>query len=126
MSSLKAQILTLFRGFPDRGVYVWSPFVTKVEFRFRHAGLKYAVDCGAPTKGPKGKIPYVDLGGTSTNTQEKDGTPRVLGDSTLIIKKLVEQGRLPDLGKGLDEKDMALDYALKSVLEDKLYFYIVS
>ena len=123
--SSASSVPTLFRGSPDRTTYAWSAFVTKVEFRFRHAGLKYTADAGSPSKAPKGKIPYVDLG-TLHAEENNDGTPRLLGDSTLIIDTLVKGGQLPNLQQDLDERDRALDVALIALLEDKLYFYQVS
>ena len=51
--------ITLYRGFPDSGQYTWSPFVTKLETRFRFAGINYRVEAGSPLKAPRGKIPYI-------------------------------------------------------------------
>lgn len=126
MSTAPSQQLTLFRGWPDRTTYVWSPFVTKVEFRFRHAGLRYTAEAGSPRSAPKGKIPYVDLSALNTSAEKQDGSSHMLGDSTLIIDKLVQGGQLPDLHESLNERDLALDTALQALLEDKLYFYNAS
>ena len=79
-------------------MYVWSPFVNKLEARFRLAGLHYLTDSGSPMQGPKGKIPYIDISSPSSPT------PRFLGDSTLIIEKLVEEEQLQDLNAKLSPK----------------------
>jgi hypothetical protein len=55
-------VLVLFRGWEDHGCYVWSPFVTKVEFRLRLSNVPYIVKAGSPLTAPAGKIPYVNLG----------------------------------------------------------------
>jgi hypothetical protein len=32
--------ITLYRGWKENSVYVWSPFVTKLELRLRLAGIR--------------------------------------------------------------------------------------
>lgn len=111
--------LTLYRGWEDRGCYVWSPFVTKLELRLRLSNFPYNVESGSPSTAPKGKIPYVDL--------RTDGGPSlVLGDSTLIIKHLVELGYLENLYDSKPSTTRAHDVAICAMLEDRLYFYHVS
>ncbi len=119
ISSAKQVVdITLFRGWLDPGRYVWSPFVTKLEARFRFCGIKYSTDSGGPRSAPKGKIPYVEC-----RTQTEVTTQ---GDSTLITKKLVRQELLPDLNSNLSPEQAALDLSLRALLEDRLYFYHVS
>jgi hypothetical protein len=105
--------LIVYRGWLDPGKHVWSPFVIKLEARLRFAGVSYITDCGSVRKAPKGKIPYLECA---------DGT---LGDSTLIIKQLVEWNRIPDLNAKLSPAAKAQDLALRALFEDKLYFYHV-
>lgn len=105
--------LIVFRGWLDPGKHVWSPFVIKLEARLRFARVSYVTDCGSVRKAPKGKIPYLEC------------TNGTLGDSTLIIKQLVEWSRLPDLNAKLSPAVRAKDLALRALLEDKLYFYHV-
>ncbi|OQU97668.1 Glutathione S-transferase, domain-containing protein [Cladophialophora immunda] len=119
MSTEKSK-LTLARGWPEKGVYSWSPFVTKVEFRFRHAGLAYDVEAGSVKVAPKGKIPYVDLGPLQ---DEGHNGPSLLGDSTFIIQRLLSMARIQDLNGSLPEQSKLNDLALRALLEDKLYFY---
>ena len=109
--------LVLFRGWEDHGCYVWSPFVTKLEFRLRLSNVPYIVKAGSPLTAPTGKIPYVNLG--------TDEAPALLGDSTLIINRLVELGKLEDLNEAVPGSEKVQDLALRALLEDKLYFYHV-
>jgi len=78
--------LTLFRGFPSPGRYTVSPFVTKLEFRLRHAHLKHNIRGGGPREAPMGKIPYVDLSPVlQPPLATIEGKPTTLmGDSMLI------------------------------------------
>ncbi len=111
--------LTLFRGFPISPSYVWSPFVTKLETRFRFAGLAYKLEEGAPPKGPRGKVPYIAISKTS------DATPEVISDTTLISKRFVADGLAEDLNGKLTAAEKAQDLAVRALLEDKLFFYQV-
>lgn len=111
--------LTLYRGWVDRGCYVWSPFVTKLELRLRLSNVRYTVEAGSPSTAPKGKIPYIEM-------WPQEGPPLVLADSTLIIKRLVELDYLEDLATALSSPTRAHDLAIRALLEDKLYFYHVS
>jgi len=106
--------MTLYRGWKEEGNYVWSPFVTKIEFRLRFAGIAYITDVGSVTTAPKGKIPYIEI-------SQGDR----LGDSTLIIKHLVEKGYVEDINTKLSPQNRAYDLALRALLEEKLYFYHV-
>jgi hypothetical protein len=115
MSDPNKAELKLYRGWKDPGRFVWSPFVTKIELRLRVAEVKYHTEVGSVREAPKGKIPYIEFA-------EKDK----LGDSTLIIKRLVKEGYVDDLNEFLSYEQNAYDLALRALLEDKLYFYHVS
>ncbi|KAJ5221957.1 uncharacterized protein N7469_010844 [Penicillium citrinum] len=84
--------ITIFRGFPEKGCYTWSPFVTKLEARLRFGGISYNVESGSPMKVPRGKVPYI--------TFDDDGQLQSLADSDLI----------------------AQDLSIKALLENRLYF----
>ncbi len=77
--------LTVFRGWSGSGFYVVSPFVIKLEFRFRLGNVPHAVAAGSTSAGPKKKIPYVEL-------QRSNEAPLVIGDSSLIVKRIAECG----------------------------------
>lgn len=118
---------TLFRGSEASLCYASSPFVTKVEFRMRLAGVPYKLDCGAPWLGPKGKIPYLLPSSSSVYDEKVGGVQKedMLGDSALIIEYLVETERIQDLNETLDPASKSKDLAVRALLEDKLYFYHV-
>lgn len=111
--------LTLYRGWLDRGLYVWSPFVTKVELRLRIANITYNVAAGSTRSAPKGKIPYIDL------VETEQAAPHQIGDSTLIIKELVGRGLMQDINAKLSPEEKIKDSGIRAILEDKLYFYNV-
>jgi hypothetical protein len=111
--------LTLYRGWVDRGCYVWSPFVTKLEVRLRLSKVPYTIEAGSLSTAPMGKIPYIEI-------RPKEGSLSLLGDSTLIIKRLVELDYLDDLTTSIPPSTRAHDLAIRALLEDKLYFYHVS
>lgn len=112
--------ITVYRGFPATANYVWSPFVTKLEARFRFAGVSYIPEQGSLIKAPRGKIPYMSIT-TSKTTSE----PEFLSDTQLISDQLTERGILPDLNDHLSPTEKVVDQALRALLEDKLYFYNV-
>ncbi|KAJ5382968.1 hypothetical protein N7517_000879 [Penicillium concentricum] len=115
-TSLKpAPTITVFRGFPEKGCYTWSPFVTKLEARLRFGNINYSIEAGSPPKGPRGKVPYIKL--------EDDGQSQSMSDSTLIAKLFIASGYLEDLNHRLSPVEKAQDLSLKALLEDKLYFY---
>ena len=123
--------LIVYRGWLDRGKHVWSPFVIKLEARLRFAGVSYRTEAGSTRKAPNGKIPYVEcrgleLGATPSGSLDLDDSrPVFLGDSTLIIKHLVEWGILPNINVKLTPIVKAQDLAIRALLEEKLYFYHV-
>ncbi|KAI9840405.1 MAG: hypothetical protein M1837_001618, partial [Sclerophora amabilis] len=116
----EAARLIVYRGWLERGKHVWSPFVIKLEARLRFAGVSYRTEAGSTTKAPNGKIPYVEYQG-GANVDEEPASR--LGDSTLIIKHLVERGTIPDINARVSPPVRAQDLAIRALLEDKLYFY---
>ncbi|KAK9550928.1 hypothetical protein V6000_009959 [Aspergillus fumigatus] len=52
MATKSSPIITIFRGFPETGCYVWSPFVTKLE-----AVPVSATSPTAPNKALSPKLP---------------------------------------------------------------------
>ena len=111
--------ITLYRGFPIEQGYVWSPFVNKLEARLRFAGISYKLDVGSPMKAPRGKIPY--LGVSKPNYPLK-----TLSDTSIISAWLTEEGLAEDLNAEMAPAEKARDLAFRALLEDKLYYYMVS
>jgi hypothetical protein len=110
--------LVVYRGFPERGAYVWSPFVIKLEARLRFARVSYQIETGSTQKAPRGKIPYISV-------SHAGAEPVVLADSQLISDALTDEGVLPKLNEKLSPVENALDSGVKALVEDKLCFYNV-
>ncbi|KAK3984638.1 failed axon connections [Cladorrhinum sp. PSN332] len=108
--------ITLHRGFPATRNHVWSPFVNKLELRLRLDKTPYTLAVGTPRQAPLGKIPYIS---TSLCSE------KLLGDTTLITKHLIDSEILTELNANLTPAKKAQDLAVRSLLEDKLYFYLV-
>ncbi|KAH8685219.1 hypothetical protein BGZ61DRAFT_479978 [Ilyonectria robusta] len=113
MASTDPTPLTVYRGSAKTGVYVWSPFVIKLEARLRFDGIPYKVGQGSPMSAPRGKIPYIELGAAGEQ----------LGDSAFIIRRLVDEGVVADLNAGVPPVQRARDLAIRALVEDKVYFY---
>ncbi|KAF2443205.1 hypothetical protein P171DRAFT_433511 [Karstenula rhodostoma CBS 690.94] len=115
MASKSSPAITLYRGWNTPNQYVWSPFVTKVEFRLRTSHTPYTCGVGGPRSGPRGKIPYLDF-------TPPDAPPELLSDSTLILKAFSERGVVRDVNGGLSSMQRGQDLAIRALLEDRLYF----
>ena len=72
---------------------------------------------------PTGKVPYADLGPILDSPAQ---TRWLISDSTLITKKLAEMGKLSPLAEKLTLEQQGIAMAVRALLEDRLYFYIVS
>lgn len=136
MASSQQPQLIVHRGTDRPGLYAWSPFVTKVEFRLRLSNLPYTCGSEGPASGPKGKvsprgrhpldeqtltdgkIPWIELSNAGQN-------PEILSDSSLISRALIEKGLVHDLNAPLTAKERGQDMAIRAMLEDKLFFYNV-
>ncbi|KAF4217020.1 hypothetical protein CNMCM8980_003988 [Aspergillus fumigatiaffinis] len=113
MAAKSSPLITVYRGFPETGCYIWSPFVTKLETRLRFANIRYRTEQGSIPKAPRGKVPYVSI-------EDGEQPPQTLSDSTLITKALIEKGYTGDLNQHLSPTERLHDLALKALLEDKL------
>jgi hypothetical protein len=118
MAAKSSPLITVYRGFPETGCYIWSPFVTKLETRLRFANIRYRTEQGSIPKAPRGKVPYVSI-------EDGEQPPQTLSDSTLITKALIEKGYTGDLNQHLSPTERLHDLALKALLEDKLPPYQV-
>lgn len=95
--------------------YTLTQFTLKLYFRLRHGNVSYEDEDGTRNQAPKSKFPYVKF----------NDTGELMGDSGLIIQRLVEMGKLDAVNEKISPKLKAQDYALRSVIEDKLYFFLV-
>jgi len=86
-----------------------SPFCAKLETYLRIRGLNFEARPADIRKAPKGKLPYVDLGGS------------LVGDSQLIIERL-EREYLPGLDNALSDDQRAQGHAIQRMLEEGFYF----
>ncbi|WP_374357334.1 glutathione S-transferase family protein [Chitinimonas sp.] len=102
-------MLTLYTFGRAFGLPDGSPFVTKAETLLRMAGLPYQSNSQGMFKAPKGKLPYINDGGT------------VLADSTLIRFHL-EQRHGIDFDAGYGGEALAMAWAVEKMLEEHLYF----
>ncbi|KAK4220663.1 hypothetical protein QBC38DRAFT_493739 [Podospora fimiseda] len=105
---------TIHRGLPPTPNYVWSVFVNKLELRFRLDKIPYTLGSGTPRQAPRGKIPYIST----------DNSSDLLGDTTLITQHYIKLNILTDLNSSLTPSQKTQDLAIRSLLEDKLSFYL--
>jgi glutathione S-transferase len=86
-----------------------SPFCAKLETYLRVSETPHQVKAASFTKAPKGKIPYVAIGG------------ELMGDSQLIIERLEKAAKQP-LDGDLSPRDRATGHAVRRMLEEGTYF----
>jgi glutathione S-transferase len=85
----------------------------KAEVLLKMARLPYRTDTSGFNRAPKGKLPYID----------DDGT--IIADSTLIRFHL-EKRHGVDFDTGLDAAQRGVAWAFEKMLEDNVYWGIVS
>ena len=106
-------MIRLFQFAPALGLPNASPFCMKVETYLRMAGLPFeAVNHGNPLKGPRGKLPYIDDGGT------------VVADSSFIVGHLKRVHGDP-LDGWLTPTLHAQGLAFQRLMEEHLYWAVV-
>lgn len=106
-------MIKLFQFPPAFGLPNASPFCMKLETYLRMAGLPFElVNSGDVMKAPKGKLPYIDDGGT------------IVADTTFVIDYL--KGRYGDpLDAALTPLERAMATAFQRLIEENLYWAIV-
>lgn len=116
MTTSKAALkLLVYRNSQVSGRYNSSPFVNKLETRLRLAGIPYRTLFGTRKQAPRGKVPYIGF----------EDNDELIADTTFILRRLVDDGVLPDLNASLTPAQKAQDLAIRALLEDKLYFFLV-
>jgi glutathione S-transferase len=104
--------VVLHKFLPAWGLPDLSPFCFKVETYLRLAQVPYTTLIGDSRKAPKQKLPMIDDGG------------RKIPDSSAIVAHL-EATRGRPLDAELSAEQRALATAVRSMLEEHLYFLIV-
>lgn len=105
-------MITLYTYGPAFGLPDPSPFVMKGEMLLKLSGLPYQTNSRGLRGAPKGKLPYIDDGGT------------LVADSTLIRLHL-EQKHGIDFDRGLSARDRGAAWATEKMLEDHLYWHLI-
>jgi glutathione S-transferase len=102
-------MLTLYQFAPVWGIPNLSPACVKVETYLRMVNLPYEVRSALPTKGPKGKLPFMEDQG------------KRIADSRFIIEYL-KQSYSVDPDKDLNEQERVISNAMQRMIEDDLYW----
>jgi len=105
--------IVLHQPSPRLGVPNASPFCAKLETWLRMAEVPHrVVPVFDPRKGPKGKIPFVEIDGET------------IGDSEFIILTISKR-RGVDLDDGLSAEERGVALALTRMMEEHLYWVAV-
>ncbi|HEY6463438.1 MAG TPA: glutathione S-transferase family protein [Polyangiaceae bacterium] len=107
MATIKVHKFGNAFGMPDS-----SPFVVKVETYLRMTDQPYEAVTGDIRKAPRKQLPIVTIDG------------EIVPDSTAIVERL-EGARPEKLDAHLDDRQRAVGQAVKSMLEEHLYFSIL-
>jgi hypothetical protein len=121
MSADQRPLLYLYTLDLNPASYSFSPFAIKLRLRLRHGGVRYEDRTGSFPRAPKGKIPYVEF-----LPHHEDGGGELMGDSGLVTERLVREGRLQDWNGKVGPEERVRDLCLRSLLEDRMYFLMVS
>ena len=105
-------MITLYTFGPAFGLPDPSPFVTKTMVLLELSGLPYRTDTSGFRKAPKGKLPFIDDGGT------------IVADSSLIRSHL-EQRHGIAFDKGLSPAERGIACAFERMCEEHLYWAMV-
>ena len=106
-------MIKLFQFAPAFGLPNASPFCMKLETYLRMAALPFElVNSGDVMKAPKGKLPYIDDGGT------------IVADTTFIIDYLKRRYGDP-LDAALSPTERAVATAFQRLIEENLYWALV-
>lgn len=109
-------LLTLYSGDRVPQTHSLSMFSTKLHLRLRHAHIPYTTAFATRDDAPRKKLPFIKLAETGD----------VISDTALITSHLVAAGHLPDVGAVLSKERRATGYCLQAMVEDRLYYLVVS
>lgn len=105
-------MITAYVAGPKFGLPDPSPFACKLVVLLKMSGLPFRTGIADFRKAPKGKIPYIDDGGS------------LIGDSTLIRWHLEKKYGI-NFDGALSETDKATAWAYEKLCEDHLYWVLV-
>jgi hypothetical protein len=108
--------MTVYTFDTNHQEYGFNAFCTKLYLRLRHSNIEYEVKIGTRNQAPKSKVPYVRF----------EDTGEYMGDTSLIIKTLISKGKMEDLNSKLAPQTRAADVCLRSMIEDRMYYFLVS
>lgn len=109
-------LLTLYSGDRTPQTHSLSMFSTKLQLRLRHAHIPYTTAFATRDDAPRKKLPFIKLSTTG----------EVISDTALITSHLVAAGHLPDVNGVLSKERRATGYCLQAMVEDRLYYLVVS
>jgi glutathione S-transferase len=105
-------MITLYTFAPAFGLPSPGPFAIKTEVHLQMLRLEYQKRVEGRAYAPKGKLPYIDDGGT------------IVADST-FIRRYLENKHSRDLDAGLNPIQRATAWAVERLAEDNLYWAMV-
>ncbi len=105
-------MITLYTFGPHFGLPDPSPFVMKGEMLLKLSGLPYQAKARGFKGAPKGKLPYIDDGGT------------IVADSTLIRLHLENRHGIR-FDRALSARERGTAWAVEKMLEDHFYWLMV-
>ena len=105
-------MITLYGHVPAWGIPDLSPYVTSSDLYLRMVGQPYRLVLGDLAKAPKGKLPYLEDGGT------------VVADTSFILDYLKATYGDPLDGR-LDKRDAAARLMLWRLMNESFYWYLI-
>ncbi|MCW5758590.1 MAG: glutathione S-transferase family protein [Phenylobacterium sp.] len=102
-------MITLYGCGEGFGLPEISPYVTKTEVQLKMAGLAYEKRAANPAEGPKGQVPFVDVGPLGGGVR--------IGDST-FIRGYIERTHGVDFDEGLSPEQRATAWAVERMMEN--------
>lgn len=102
-------MITLYGAGEGFGLPEISPYVTKTEVQLKMAGIPYAKSVANPAEGPKGQVPFIDVGHDAGGVR--------IGDST-FIRGYLERTYGVDFDEGLTPEQRATAWALERMMEN--------
>ena len=103
--------IDLFRFTADSTKWEFSPWCNKLETLFAMTGTKFTIQSTMANKGPRGKVPFIDVKTASGETER-------IPDSEYAYNQLVKRGVVDDLDKDLSEEQRAVNHMIKVTMDE--------